>query len=208
VATHDLVPHPTDPGKKVVRFVRHRQAHGGLKLLPESHFKLPEVWKQLGITELPGDWYHFKDAFGENARTHEQREEIIKRLFNPDLHPNGDIKWMIMEAEPGSLLTWRSDMVHYGANPEKNANVVRSCFYICWMPAVWADAKDCKKKWKWFKDGQVTSHHPLKPRKFPSKARVWKSDDPTKLVNDRIRLKAPVLPDYTIVGAPFPTGDS
>jgi len=81
-------------------------------------------------------------------------------------------------AEPGDLILWDSNTVHYGKNPDEDSKNIRTVAYISYTPAAFATDENLKKKQDAFKKWNGTTH--------------WAHDninireDPPRLVNGEL----------------------
>lgn len=90
---------------------------------------------------------------------------------------NGAEKYKVV-AEPGDLILWDSRTIHYGQEPDKDSDVIRTITYISYSPAEFATEENLKKKKQAFENWNGTSHW--------AHDNIFTRYDPPRLANGEI----------------------
>ena len=108
--------------------------------------------------------------------SHDLLEEFFetqtdKTIWDPQdrwLFTQEHLKWFTdrglkpikVSAEPGDLIVWDSRTIHWGAEPTKKSNTIRTVIYACYTPAALASPKALADKAKIFHAWGGTTHWP------------------------------------------------
>ncbi|KAJ0278310.1 hypothetical protein COL940_007313 [Colletotrichum noveboracense] len=102
-----------------------------------------------------------------------------------------------VEAEPGDLILWDSRCIHWGEEPTKKSDVVRTVIYAAYTPAELASKEALEEKSKVFQVNGATTHWPHDNIKLRDmQARL--SDGTVDPRNRSEPLEKPILSDQLL----------
>lgn len=114
---------------------------GSLMVMPRSNLYYDEFWE---TQTDPSSW-----------------EKIDWRRFSEkemEWWESKGLRAIKVEAEPGDLLLWDSRVVHWGGEPTKNSNTIRTVIYASYSPARFASQEALAEKQRVFKVHGATTH--------------------------------------------------
>lgn len=112
-----------------------------------------------GLVVYPGSHRLFEQFFDT---TTDEATWSKKDLY---LFSDSQLEWYGIQpykvcAEPGDLIMWDSRLIHYGAEPTKNSNVIRTVIYASYTPASFATKEALATKAEIFRQWGGTTHWP------------------------------------------------
>lgn len=130
---------------------------GGIMVMEGSSKYYRELWKHFDHKRGPNGWNRHEQEFLD--------EDICKWIESKGC------KWIKVCCEPGDLILWDSQTVHYGAMPSSTNDIFAA--YVCYKPAIYVSEEARKLRADAFEKKLCTAHDPAIMRSF----RVYPPDD-------------------------------
>lgn len=115
-----------------------------------------------GLTVYPGSHKAVESFFDEQTdRSKWERNDFFK-------FAEGQVSWFRdqgfkphkVTAEAGDLIIWDSRLIHYGAEPTKASDTIRTVAYVAYAPAKLASPETLEKKKEGLGNWLATTHRP------------------------------------------------